>query len=222
MGEDVSHALNTMLFMPTLQTGQFVYDLYPAATNPYYQPCNPYLRNYLNGTTDWRNAWLDITGDGIATATWAYPIARGGVSLAGQSAWRRLVLEPPTGSFRPPSVPYPSAWRETLLPEAEAARDALANQLGRERSMYIGAIDKYGRVITGHSQPGACGGNMCAETAAFNQGGTWFTYPVAVRGPRGGTIRPGEVCPRCQWTYPPTAFPPNVPRAPGGAWPELP
>jgi hypothetical protein len=101
---------------------------------------------------------------------------------------------------------------------AEAARDATANSLGRKHATYAGGT-KDGRVVAG------CSSNPigCAENDIARQLGSDAQMTGAKgwrRNPETGQVELVNipVCTKCQGTYGPEQFPPDVQADPGGPW----
>jgi RHS repeat-associated protein len=74
-GLGLAQGANDIFVQPVKRTGQFAYDVVPTAVDPYYQPYNPYLRQYINKESGYLSTWGNVTSDAVTTAL----LAEGGV-----------------------------------------------------------------------------------------------------------------------------------------------
>jgi RHS repeat-associated protein len=123
--------------------------------------------------------------------------------------WHGVLVHNSCGDFDAPTG---------TLGDAEAARDALGQQLGRKSATYTGGV-KDGRVAAGRSaNPVGCAEDDVARQlgadAQFTKAMGWRRSPAT--GQREWVEIP--VCTRCQGKYSPDQFPPDVKAEPGGPW----
>jgi RHS repeat-associated protein len=81
-GNPIFQAATHLVIMPIYRTGQFVYDVYPTATNPDYQPYNPYFRGYINGESGYASSVFHLTADAAVAVPTVTPIVSYGASAA--------------------------------------------------------------------------------------------------------------------------------------------
>jgi hypothetical protein len=104
------------------------------------------------------------------------------------------------------------------MAEAEAARDALGQQLKRKHATYTAGV-KDGQIATGRSKNPV----GCAEDDVARQLGPDVQYTKAMGWRRNPLTKELEwteieVCTTCQSKYNKSQFPPDVGAAKGGPW----
>jgi hypothetical protein len=103
---------------------------------------------------------------------------------------------------------------ETLLNQARAARDALAEETGSRAATVTGGYNvETGEVAAACSGPGFCAEDAVVSKLGGSAGDVRFTEAIR---PRTGMDVP--VCEFCQAKYAPSQFPPGAHYKPGFPW----